>query len=193
MKIIIGLGNPGRCYANNRHNTGFMCLNHFARTQGIKFDKKQSEARIGVGEIAGLRVMLAKPQTYMNLSGESVSRLVKIFRINLNDLLVIHDDLDLPLGKVRIRLGGGSGGHKGIESIISCLGSQDFIRLRVGIGRPTATESSTEISDADIIAYVLSEFSAQERRIITTLIPEVGEAILYLITEGLTATMNKYN
>ena len=172
---------------------GFMCLNHFARTQGIRFDKKQGRARIGSGEVAGSKVVVARPQTFMNASGEAVSHLVRKFKISLDDLLVIHDDLDLPSGKLRLRQGGGSGGHKGIESIISCLGSQDFLRLRVGIGRPTVTEGSSERSDADIIAYVLSDFSAQEKRIITTLIPEVGEAILCLLTEGLTATMNKYN
>jgi PTH1 family peptidyl-tRNA hydrolase len=168
MKIIVGLGNPGRGYANNRHNIGFICLNHFARAQG-------------------------RPQTYMNLSGESISRLIKRFDINLNDLLVIHDDLDLPLGKIRIRQGGSSGGHKGIESIVACLGRQDFVRLRVGIGRPTATEDSSEISDADIIAYVLTGFTPDQKQIITTVIPRVREAIYCLLSEGLTAAMNKYN
>ena len=193
MNLIIGLGNPGRGYANNRHNIGFMCLNHFARTHGIRFDKKQGKARVGTGEVAGSKVVLARPQTYMNLSGEPVGYFLKRFGINFNNLLVIHDDLDLPLGKLRIRQGGGSGGHKGIESIISCLGSQDFVRLRVGIGRPMAAEGSSEISDADIIAYVLSDFPAQEKRLITSVIPEVSEAIYYLLAQGLTAAMNKYN
>ena len=189
MKLIIGLGNPGRGYANNRHNIGFICLNHFARMQGIRFDKKRGKARIGTGEVAGGRVVVAKPQTYMNLSGESVSRLSKRFNINLNDLVVIHDDLDLPLGKIRIRQGGGSGGHKGIESIISCLGGQDFLRIRVGIGRPAATE----LSEADIVAYVLGDFTPEEKQTITQVIPKVSEAIYYLLTEGLAAAMNKYN
>ncbi|MEE8618728.1 MAG: aminoacyl-tRNA hydrolase [Dehalococcoidales bacterium] len=193
MKIIVGLGNPGRGYANNRHNIGFICLNHFARAQGIRFDKKQDKARIGTGEVADNKVVLVRSQTYMNLSGESISRLIKRFDINLNDLLVIHDDLDLPLGKIRIRQGGSSGGHKGIESIVACLGRQDFVRLRVGIGRPTATEDSSEISDADIIAYVLTGFTPDQKQIITTVIPRVSEAIYCLLSEGLTAAMNKYN
>jgi len=193
VKLIVGLGNPGPSYANNHHNIGFMCLNHFARTQGIRFDKKQGKARVGTGEVAGSKVVLARPQTYMNRSGEPVGYLIKRFGINFNDLLVIHDDLDLPLGKIRIRQGGGSGGHKGIESIVACLGSQDFLRLRVGIGRPTATEDSIEISDADIIAYVLSDFTPDQKQIITTVIPRVSEAIYCLLTEGLTAAMNKYN
>ena len=191
MKLIIGLGNPGRGYANNRHNIGFMCLNHFAKTQGIWFDKKQGQARIGSGEVAGSQVVLAKPQTYMNLSGQSVSRLVKRFNINLSDLLVIHDDLDLPLGKIRIRQGGSSGGHKGINSIIYCLDSQDFFRLRVGIGRPI--EDAGEVSEADIIAYVLNDLTTEEKQVITQVVPRVSEAILCLLTEGLVAAMNKYN
>jgi len=193
MKLIVGLGNPGRGYANNRHNAGFICLNHFAKTQGIRFDKKQGQARIGTGEVAGSKVVVAKPQTYMNLSGQSVSRLVKKFDTDLSDLLVIHDDLDLPTGKIRIRQGGGSGGHKGIESIISWLGSQDFLRIRVGIGRPTIIGSSAETSEADIITYVLGNFTSTERQVITPVVPRVNEAILYLLTEGLTAAMNKYN
>ena len=191
MKLIVGLGNPGRGYANNRHNVGFICLNNFARTQGIRFDKKQGRARIGIGEVASSKVVIARPQTYMNSSGQSVSQLVRKFDINLADLLVIHDDLDLPLGKIRIRQGGGSGGHKGVDSIITCLGSQNLIRLRIGIGRPTTPFA--QISEADIIAYVLSDFNADEKQTITQVIPKVSEAILCLLTEGLTAAMNKYN
>ena len=192
MKLIVGLGNPGRGYANNRHNVGFVCLNHFAKTQGIRFDKKQGKARIGIGEVAGSKVVLARPQTYMNLSGQSVSRLIKKFNINLDDLLIIHDDLDLPLGKIRIRYGSSSGGHKGIDSIISSLGNQDFSRLRVGIGRPT-TEDFAETSEADIVAYVLSNFTSEEKQIVVQVIPRVSEAIYCLLSQGLVATMNKYN
>jgi len=192
VKLIVGLGNPGRGYANNRHNVGFVCLNHFARTQGIRFDRKQGKARIGIGEIADNKVVLAKPQTYVNLSGQSVSRLIKKFNINLSDLLVIHDDLDLPLGRIRISHGSGSGGHKGIDSIISCLGSQDFTRLRVGIGRPTA-EGFAEVSEADVVAYVLSNFTPDEKQVIVRVIPRVSEAILCLLSQGLAVAMNKYN
>ena len=192
-KLIVGLGNPGRGYADNRHNIGFICLNYFAKKQGIRFDKKQGKARVGTGDVADSKVVLARPQTYMNLSGQSVSRLVKKFNISLNNLLVIHDDLDLPLGKIRIRRGGSSGGHKGIDSIISCLGSQDFPRIRVGIGRPTPIGNYVEISEADIVAYILSDFAPDEKQIITQVIPRVSEAILCLLTEGLASAMNKYN
>ena len=193
MKLIVGLGNPGRTYANNRHNVGFTCLNHFARTQGIRFDKKQGRARIGTGEVAGSKVVIAKPQTYMNLSGESVSRLIKKFDINLNNLLVIHDDLDLPLGRIRIRHGVGWTGHKGVRSVRDKLGNGDFSLLRVGIGRPIKNEDSAEISEADIIAYVLSDFTSDEQQAITKVITRVSEAILCLVTEGITSAMNKYN
>jgi PTH1 family peptidyl-tRNA hydrolase len=189
MKLIVGLGNPGRSYANNRHNVGFTCLNHFARAQNIKFDQKRGLARIGTGEVAGNEVVLARPQTYMNSSGQSVSRLIQKFNIDLNDLLVIHDDLDLPLAKIRLSFGSGSAGHKGIDSIIKELGSQDFTRLRVGIGLP----DKAEISEDDIIAFVLSDFTPAEKKAIARVIPKVSEAILCLLTEGLTAAMNKFN
>ena len=193
MKLIIGLGNPGRSYAHNRHNLGFICLNHFAKSHGIRFDKKQAKARTGTGEVAGHRIIVAKPQTYMNLSGQSVSLLVKKFNIDLSNLLVVHDDLDLPLGKIRIRQGSSSGGHKGVESIISCLGSQDFPRIRVGIGRPPITGSYDQVSEADMITYCLSNFTPAEEQIISQVIPQASQAILCLITEGLNIAMNKYN
>ena len=193
MKLIVGLGNPGRRYAHNRHNVGFVCLNHFARMQGIRFDKKQCKARIGLGEVAGSKVVVAKPQTYMNRSGQSVGLLVGKFDVSPDDLLVIHDDLDLPVGKIRIRQDGSSGGHKGVGSIITELGSQNFIRIRVGIGRPVKNEGFTELSEADIKAYVLSDFTPDEKQAITQVIPRVSEAILCLLTEGPVAAMNRYN
>jgi PTH1 family peptidyl-tRNA hydrolase len=193
MKLIVGLGNPGRGYAHNRHNIGFLCLSHFARTEGIRFDKKKGNARIGTGKAAGSKVVLAKPQTYMNHSGQSVSLLVNRFDINPDDLLVIHDDLDLTLGKIRISRGSGSGGHKGVNSIIYSLESQDFIRIRVGIGRPMASPTTTSISEDGIIAYVLSDFTAEEKKIVSQVIPRVSEAIYCLLSEGLAVAMNKYN
>jgi len=193
MKLIIGLGNQGRIYVHNRHNIGFMCLSHFAKTQGIRFDQKQGQARTGMGKIAGSKLMVARPQMGMNLSGQSVNRLVKRFKISLDDLIVIHDDLDLPPGKIRISQGSSSGGHKGVDSIITQLGSTDFLRIRVGIGRPAIAEGSVKDKDAEIIDYVLSDFTSDEKKVITQVIPKVSEAILCLLSEGLTAAMNKYN
>ena len=190
MKLIVGLGNPGTQYANNRHNIGFMCLNHFAKAHSIKFDKKQGLARIGIGEVAGNKVILAKPQTYMNASGESVSRLINKYKVSLDDLIVIHDDIDLPVGKIRIRRGSSSAGHKGINSIIANLGSQDFTRLRIGIGRPVSDDYEKE---ADVIDFVLNNFTPEEKQIIATVIPKATAALCYLLTEGLTVAMNRYN
>jgi PTH1 family peptidyl-tRNA hydrolase len=189
MRLIVGLGNPGRAYTRHRHNVGFMALNHFARAQGIKFDKKKGLARIGRGKAGGNEVLLARPQTFMNDSGKSVSRLVERFEIDHNDLIVIHDDLDLPLAKIRISHGSSSGGHKGINSIIKEIGTKDFIRLRIGISRPNKAQSSEE----DVISYVLSDFTPHEKRAITDILPRVDEAILCLLKEGLTAAMNKFN
>jgi PTH1 family peptidyl-tRNA hydrolase len=177
MKLIVGLGNPGQSYTRNRHNIGFRCLNHFARRQGIRFDSG---------------VVLAKPQTFMNLSGMSISRLVKKYDVALSDLLVVHDDLDLPLGRIRLRGGGSSGGHKGISSIISSLGSQDFPRLRVGIGRPAATENPVE-TGGGVISYVLGDFTPEEAHIVAQVIPKVSQAIVCFLTEGISSAMNRYN
>jgi PTH1 family peptidyl-tRNA hydrolase len=188
-KLIVGLGNPGRSYAGNRHNIGFICLRHFARSRGIKFDQKKGLARIGTGTVSRNKLVLARPQTFMNDSGQSVSRLVRKFKVNPQDLLVIHDDLDLPLAKVRISSGSGSGGHKGINSIIEKLGTQDFIRIRVGIGRPAKPNSTED----DIIAFVLSDFTPDEKKAISLITPKVSEAILCLLTEGLTQAMNRFN
>jgi len=193
MKLIVGLGNPGFGYAGNRHNIGFMCIRHFARIHGIRFDKKQGQARTGTGEINGEKVVLARPQTFMNTSGESVGRLVKKMKISPADLIVIHDDLDLPIGKVRIRQGGRSAGHKGIDSIIAQLGNRDFYRVRVGIGRPEIPEDSPVDKEAAVINYVLSDFTREERKVINEAIPEVSRAIVCLLTKGITIAMNKYN
>jgi len=193
MKLIVGLGNPGFLYSRNRHNVGFMCVRHLARTLGIRFDRKQGHARTGIGNIGGNRVVLARPQTYMNASGESVSALTRKLNLIPSDLIVIHDDLDLPPGKIRLRLGGGSGGHKGIDSIIARLGSSDFYRIRVGIGRPDTFEGSAAEKEEAVIAYVLSDFTREEKKIIDKIMPDVGQAIDCLLTEGLAAAMNKFN
>jgi PTH1 family peptidyl-tRNA hydrolase len=192
MKLIIGLGNPGRIYENNRHNIGFMCVNHFARLHGVKFDRKEGKSRTGSGVVAGNSVVLAKPQTYMNNSGDSVKRLLARYKLTPEDLLVIHDDLDLSPGKIRIRQGSSSGGHKGVESIIAFLGSQDFLRLRVGIGRPEA-EPSSSFTEDEVINYVLSDFTPEEKKVISEVIPRVSEAIICLLEEGLIEAMNRYN
>lgn len=183
MKLIVGLGNPGKAYANNRHNVGYRCIDYFARKHRIPIRERKARAKVGMGEVVEKRVVLAKPRTFVNLSGQSVSRLVRQFSVALEDLVVVCDDLDLPLGKVRIRQGGGSAGHKGMESVIESLGSQDFPRIRVGIGRP----------DGDEIAYVLSDFTAEEREVIKEAVAKVADALHCILTEGIEMAMNRYN
>jgi PTH1 family peptidyl-tRNA hydrolase len=185
MKLIVGLGNPGKLYAKNRHNVGFRFINYLARHYHIHLDSRQAKARIGSGEIDGEPVVLAKPQIFINLSGKSISPLVAKFAPSLDDLLVVHDDLDLPLGKIRIRKGGSSGGHKGLASIITSLGSDDFTRLRLGIGRPEGNQ--------DVVAYVLSDFTSNEEIILAETITKAIEAVSCLLSQGLTTAMNKYN
>ena len=186
-RLIVGLGNPGRDYVHNRHNIGFICLKHFAATQGIRITRNQCQSQIGSGKLSGSALVLAKPQTYMNRSGEAVKALVKKYKVAPDNIIVIQDDLDLSSGKIRIRQGGSSAGHKGIESIITHLGSPDFARIRVGIGRPP------EASEADIIDFVLSNFTTDEWATMKQVIPQVSDAIHCLLTESLTTAMNKYN
>jgi len=190
MKIIAGLGNPGSEYTNNRHNIGFICLNNLAKFNRITLDKKQSKARIGTGNISSEEVILAKPQTYMNASGQSIALLIQRYPILPSDLIVIHDDLDLPFGKIRIRFGGSAGGHNGIKSIIACLGTSDFIRIKVGIGRPLVNGSQKEDT---IVDYVLSDFNYEDKPVLDTTILRVRDAVTCLITQDLTTAMNKFN
>jgi len=191
--IIVGLGNPGRGYAHNRHTVGFRCLNYFARLHSIRFDRRQCQARIGISEMTGSGLLLAKPQTFVNLSGIAVSCLVRKHDIPLSGLLVICDDLDLPLGKVRLRPNGGSGGHKGMKSIISALGSEDFPRIRVGIGRPMQSEGLPNVNEDVVIRYVLGDFTPEEERAIKSVIVTVAEAIDCFVSQGVEVAMSKFN
>ena len=155
--------------------------------------RHQCRSQVGIGKIDGIEVLLAKPKTFVNLSGEAVASLMRKHNISTDDLLVIYDDLDLPLGKLRLRPDGSAGGHKGISSIISALGSEGFSRIKVGIGRPTK-EDGTAITDEDIIAsYVLSDFTSQENAATKPAIARVAEAVQCASTEGIVAAMNKFN
>lgn len=188
MELFIGLGNPGRGYSKNRHNVGLNCIKYFARKQSISFSKKRGMSRIGLKEINGHQVLVAVLKAFMNQSGSVVKGLVDKYNVKLNDLIIIHDDLDLPLGKIRFSLGSGPGGHRGVASIIDELGSREFIRIRIGIARP-----NNITHDADIIDYVLSNFTTDEIKIISKTLDQVNTAIQYLLTRGLTAAMNTYN
>ena len=183
--LIVGLGNPGPKYAANRHNAGFRCVERFGSTLGLTFDKLQKQARVALGDVHGQRVILTKPQTFMNESGRAVGRLVRFYKVQLGRLLVVYDDLDLPLGTVRLRPGGGSGGHKGMRSIIEHLGSEDFPRLRIGIGRPPGR--------MDPAAYVLQDFSADEEPLLEDALEQAVIAIETWLRDGIDTAMNRCN
>lgn len=193
MKLIVGLGNPGRAYVNTRHNIGFECLNLFARKQGIDWPKRQAKARVGFGNVADKMVVLAKPGTYMNLSGESVGSLARYYKIVPADILVVHDDVDFSLGKIRIREGGGAGGHNGIESVIEHLKTRDFPRIRVGIGPVADGEPGASSGKMRSPGYVLGRFTSEERTVLAEVYPRVAEAIFCILSEGITTAMNRYN
>lgn len=186
MKLIVGLGNPGREYAATRHNAGFMVIDRLAPDMGVAVEKKMFKALVGQGRIEGEKVVLAKPQTYMNLSGEAVSALLNWYKLTTADLIVIYDDLDLPPGKLRIRSGGGSGGHKGMQSIIQVLGTENFLRVRVGIGRPAEPDFET----AD---YVLSRFGGNEAKEVEEALDLAAEAVRCIVRDGVERAMNLYN
>jgi peptidyl-tRNA hydrolase, PTH1 family len=189
--LIVGLGNPGEKYAHNRHNIGFMCLDEFARAHNISLTRNRARAKTGEGKIAGKDIVLAKPLTFVNLSGEAVGKLVRKYGVKPEQLIVVYDELDLPVGRIRLRLGGSSG-HNGIKSIVEHIGSEEFVRIRVGIGHPEDADS-TKTERNDVIEHVLGDFSTEEQAIIEKIIPLVSEALLCLLIDGLTAAMNKFN
>ncbi|MFL7810093.1 MAG: aminoacyl-tRNA hydrolase [Anaerolineae bacterium] len=183
--LIVGLGNPGREYAGNRHNVGFDCVDLLAEKHGIALSKSQHKARLGTGQVAGRRAILAEPQTYVNSSGEAVGAVARYYKVAPEDVLVIYDDLDLPQGTIRLRPGGSSGGHNGIKSIIEHLGTQAFPRVRIGIGRPPGRMEPKD--------YVLQDFSAAEREGMVEVYDRVVDAVETFIHEGIREAMNRYN
>jgi len=191
-RLIVGLGNPGEKYATTRHNIGFMCLDSYTQLHNVAFARTRIKAKVAEMRFNNLNVVLAKPQTFMNLSGEAVGKLLRQHKVKPENLTVVYDDLDLPVGRIRIRLGGSSGGHKGINSIIEHISSQEFIRVRVGIGRPEIKERNEDDSDG-VIGHVLSDFTPEERAVIIEILPLTGKILNSLLTVGLTATMNQYN
>jgi peptidyl-tRNA hydrolase, PTH1 family len=186
MYLIAGLGNPGNRYRFTRHNSGFIVLEELARDLKIDLKQKTFDALWGKGKINDTNVILAMPQTYMNLSGISVRQLITFFKTDINNLIVIHDDLDLPFGAIRLKAGGGNAGHKGLVSITENLGSSDFLRVRLGIGRPP--------DKSRVEGYVLEPFKSDEE---VSLLPEVvrtaAEAVSEIILSGIEKAMAKYH
>ena len=187
--MIVGLGNPGPQYSRNRHNIGFQCVELFAQRHGLRLDKMQQRAMTGSGfavaQGARYKVLLVKPLTYMNASGEAVAPLARYYQVDAEDMIVVHDDLDLASGKLRLRQNGSSGGQNGIKSIIERLGVAEFARAKVGIGRPPG-----RMDPAD---YVLQNFSAAEEEVFGPLRERVCDAIECWLHEGIAAAMNRYN
>ncbi len=186
MYLIVGLGNPGEQYAKNRHNVGFQSVKYLADRHGFSFSEKHGKARIATGTIAGQRVVLAKPFTYMNASGQAVAPLARWHKLDVSrELLVIYDDLDLPFGTLRLRAAGSAGGQGGMKSIIQQLGTQQFPRLRFGIGRPP--------EGWDPIDYVLGNWSREQAELLPALYARVADAVELFVAEGISAAMNRFN
>ncbi len=185
MIIIVGLGNPGKKFERTRHNAGFMALNELARSLNVDIGQGKNNALLGKARIDTEDTVLAKPLTYMNDSGRAVSAILRDTFTGIRDLIVLHDELDLPLGTVRIKIGGGHGGHNGLRSIIEHVGSSDFIRVRLGIGRPAP---GIDASD-----YVLSPFLAEERQPLSDMIARAVEAVRVIVLQGPNKAMNILN
>jgi len=183
--LIVGLGNPGREYAAHRHNVGFQVVDALARSHELAFSGRKGLARVAQGDIDGQPVILAKPQTFMNLSGKSVGRLSRSLGVPPERILVIYDDLDLPLGRLRLRAEGSSGGHKGIRSIIDVLGTQAFPRLRVGIDRPPGR--------MDPVDYVLQPFDRDQKLFLAEAVARAAAAVECWLAEGIIAAMDRFN
>jgi len=185
VKLIVGLGNPGLRYAFSRHNSGFIVLEKLAGDYDISVGMTRFDSLYGKGLIKKIPVVMAKPQTFMNLSGEAAQKLARFFKIVPDDMIVIHDDLDLPFGHIRIKSGGGDGGHKGIRSIIEHIGSPDFVRIRMGIGKPLIKEA--------VEGYVLERFTEGEMKQLPEVVTRGSQAVVEVISSGTQVAMNTFN
>ena len=183
MYLIVGLGNPEEDYSNTRHNMGFNTINKIAKEYDIEVNKKKFKGLYGTGMIEGEKVILLKPQTFMNLSGESVKEVVDFYKIENDDIIVIYDDMDVELGTIKIRKKGGPGSHNGMKSVVQYLGT-DFARIRVGIGKP---------EDNDFIRYVIGPIPKEEKEILDKSTTTAKEAVIEIIKKGVDNAMNKFN
>ncbi|HTX78571.1 MAG TPA: aminoacyl-tRNA hydrolase [Longilinea sp.] len=183
--LIVGLGNPGREYCQSRHNVGFMAVDQLAAKLDIRMSRVQSRAIVGMGNHRDRKVILAKPQTFMNDSGKAVSSLMHYYKLPIDNLMVIHDDIDLPFGVLRIRPAGGSAGQKGVASIIERIGTQDYSRMRIGVGRPPGRKAAAN--------YVLEDFSDDEQETLRAVFDQAVEAVLVFLDSGIDQAMNRFN
>ncbi len=185
VRLVVGLGNPGREYVKTRHNAGFMAVDHIAQTFSISLDKRKFNTVFGKGLIEGVDVILAKPMAFMNKSGPPVQNLAGYFKILSKDMLVIHDDIDLDFGRIKIIEKGGHGGHNGVRSLMDAFGAGDFSRVRIGIGR-----SGT---GTDVTGHVLGKYSADESKVLDQIITESRNAVVTILTKGIKDGMNLFN
>lgn len=183
--IVVGLGNPGAGYAANRHNVGQMVLDELASRASARFRSHRSNSMAAEGRVGGARAVLAKPNSFMNTSGGPVANLLRFYKVPPTRLIVVHDELDIPFDTVRLKQGGGHGGHNGLRDIITATGSADFIRIRVGIGRPPGRQPAAD--------YVLRDFASSERDVLPSLIAESADAVELVIGNGLTAAQLKFH
>jgi len=186
--LLVGLGNPGREYAGHRHNVGFMVADLLARRTGAKFGRhKRAHAEVAEGRlfVGGPRVVLVKPLTYMNLSGGPVASLAQFFKVPVENVVAVHDELDVPYGQIRVKRGGGEGGHNGLRSMSKSLGSKEYARVRFGIGRPPGRQDPAD--------FVLSDFSGAERKELEFLVDRAADVVESVVTKGVEATQNAYH
>jgi PTH1 family peptidyl-tRNA hydrolase len=183
--LVVGLGNPGVQYKDTRHNAGFMVLERWAHKLGVKLNEKKFNSNFAYTEYEGKKILLLCPLTYMNNSGSAVSSCVQYYGINLNKVLVVHDDIDLPMGRLKLVVDGGSGGHRGVQSVIDYLGKKEFNRLKIGVGRPLHGE--------DIEEYVLSTFYPQDKEILEVILDSAVKACSFFISYGIQSAMNLIN
>jgi PTH1 family peptidyl-tRNA hydrolase len=181
--LVIGLGNPGREYEDSRHNIGFLALDEIARRQGQRISERTARSITGKIRLGDRELVLAKPQTMMNLSGFAAKTLRQKYSVPLERLVIIHDDIDLPFGRLRVRKGGSSAGHHGLDSLIEAFGSKDFVRFRVGVGRP----------DGDTVDHVLGPFTGQERQVLPEILGRVADAVVLSIEHGIERAMTEFN
>jgi len=184
--LIVGLGNPGREYDATRHNVGFCVLDRLAAGANVKIDRAKFSALTCLARIGGKKVLLMKPQTFMNLSGQAVRQAADFYKLPAECVIVVHDDIDLPVGRIRVRPTGSAGGHNGLKSIIACLGTQDFLRVKVGVGAKPNPEY-------DLADWVLSRFSAQEKKLLESAEARAADAALALLTAGVDDVECRFN
>jgi len=185
LRLVVGLGNPGEAYTETRHNAGFLAVDKVSEAFSIAFAKRKFDTRIGIGSVNDVKIVLAKPMVFMNGSGPYVQKIAGYFRILCEDMLVVHDDIDLAFGKLKIKEKGGDGGHRGIRSLIDAFGGGDFVRLRIGVGRP-----EDGIGAAD---YVLGKFNLEERKNLDRIITAAKDAVVTTLCKGTKEGMNRFN